>query len=84
MDVTVDERYIESFNKLASRLAGGENSVRETCIEMYRQILRARGNTRSPAMKFMSEVDNPCPDFGLRGMYRKTLLACDDVICSHR
>lgn len=84
MDVTVDEPYIERFNKLAVQLAGGDSNSRELAIEVYRNILRQRGSGPSPAMKFMSEVDNPCPDFGLRGMYRKSLLACDDVNCTHR
>lgn len=56
------------------RFASGENSLRATAIEVYRKYLRVKAiREESDEMKFMSEIDNPCPCHILKGVYRKRL-----------
>lgn len=55
--------------------AGGDKSLREQAIEIHRREIKQTGAARgTPEMDFMAELDNPCPDLLLRGMYRRKLL----------
>ena len=63
--------------------ADGDGSLRAECVGIYTQELRRvcllADDERlkvmnSPAMKFMGEIDNTCPDLALRRVYRTQLL----------
>lgn len=59
------------------RFAYGDRSYRERAIAIHRRyipILGTHGNG-SVEQDFMSEVDNPCPDYMLRSLYRDQVLA---------
>lgn len=69
VDLTADEKEI------IRRYADKDWSVEEQAIEIYRKyvpILGAHG--KNMYMNFMSEVDTPVSDLGLRAMYRKQVL----------
>jgi hypothetical protein len=55
----------------------GPSNLRTQAIDIYRRHIGTLGCRGTPEMQFMSEVDNPCPDIGLRASYRKTLLELD-------
>lgn len=68
------------------RYAAGNDLLRDRAIQIYRSELTSR-IVRSLSeslpeeddyMLFMAEVDNACPDYGLRAMYRKRIL-CDNA-----
>jgi hypothetical protein len=59
--------------KCIEGFAGGDKSLRDKAIDIYRRHVRewvTGGKKGSPHLDFMSEVDSPCPDFGLRARYR--------------
>jgi hypothetical protein len=61
------------------RLARGELKLRQQAIEIFRTQLLAGALPRgTPEMRFMAEVDHPCPDHMLRSIYRKDLLDEDE------
>lgn len=63
-----EKRLIEAY-------ALGNNEFRDAAIDAHRRECRATNQARgTPHMDFMSEVDNPCPDLGLRARYRSALL----------
>lgn len=47
---------------------------RERAVAAHRRVIQESGYLQSPEGRFMSEIDNPCPDLMLRSMYRKKLL----------
>jgi len=52
-------------------------ALRDEAIAIYRKHIREwinEGNPRCPYMGFMSEIDNPCPDLGLRAHYRAAII----------
>lgn len=55
--------------------AAGDSSLRAKAIEIHRKHLKSSDLHNTPAMRFMSEIDHPCPDLMLRNQYRKALLA---------
>lgn len=58
-----------------SDLAHGMTGVLAQAIAIHRASLRIHGLRHGdPYFDFMSEVDNPCPDLGLRARYRQTLI----------
>ena len=67
-DMTETEfQVIKAFSEGATRL-------RDYAIQIHRAEIARTGKVRnSPVMRFMAEVDNPCPDYGLRFMYRQEL-----------
>lgn len=51
------------------------DDLRAAAITAHRRYLRdTKRYDWNIHMKFMSEVDSPCPDYTLRAMYRKQLL----------
>lgn len=65
----------EREKEIIRQFASGSDTLRSSAIEIYRYyipILGAYG--KSPEMNFMSEIDNPIPDYALRAHYRKVLL----------
>lgn len=65
-----DKRAIEKFAQ-----HGGSGLVRQDAINAHRRYLRdTKKRDWNIHMKFMSEIDTPCPDYSLRAMYRKQLL----------
>jgi len=61
-------QVIKAFSEGAGRL-------RDYAIQIHRAQIKRSGQPRSsPAMRFMAEIDNPCPDLGLREMYRQELV----------
>lgn len=61
-----DKRTIWAF-------ANGNQSLRAEAIGAYRKAL-VRRNVPSVYERFMMEVDNTCPDYGLRARYRAEVL----------
>lgn len=59
------------------RLAAGDNTCRDEAIEIHRRYIPIIGSYGHGSLEqdFMSEVDNPCPDYLLRNHYRTHLLA---------
>lgn len=64
--------------------AEGDNSLREEAIKIYRKYMPILGSYGCgyPEMDFMSEVDNPVPDWSLRSDYRKRLLEQENATIS--
>jgi hypothetical protein len=62
--------------RLIQRFAVGDPGTRELAIDIFRRELAAHGvNMRGdPFFEFMSETDSKCPDYSLRGMYRKIVI----------
>lgn len=57
------------------KFADGDELLREMAIQVYRLYIPHLGSYNStPEMNFMSEVDNPVPDYALRARYREILL----------
>ena len=69
--MTADEkRIIMSF-------AQGQRVLRDEAVAIYGKHVRdwvTGGRPRCPYMGFMSEVDNLCPDLGIRAHYRAALI----------
>jgi hypothetical protein len=64
-----EQNVIEKF-------AAGDKSLRDTAIMVYHKYVREWAlccRKNNPYMDFMSEIDNPCPDLGLRAMYRRKI-----------
>jgi hypothetical protein len=57
------------------KFAQGDKTLREQAIAIYRDTLRKYGEWNDPLLNFMSEVDNPVPDLGLRARYRQRVKA---------
>jgi hypothetical protein len=58
------------------RFAKGDGAARKYAIEAYRRSLTEDGiQPKCPHQRFMSEIDNPCPDLGLRASFRRALLS---------
>lgn len=62
------------------RFAGGDETLREEAIRIFRNTL-ARCRTKHVPIprgdlhfEFMSEIDSPSPDYGLRAQYRERLV----------
>lgn len=70
----------EPTPKVVYDFAGGDNSLRDQAVELFRQWLSTHGlailatSERPLWVRFMSEVDNPVPDLALRGSLRSQLL----------
>ena len=78
--MTEDEkRTIETFARQGA-LFDQRDILREKSVAIFRQYLRHTPKKDwGPHMKFMSEIDSPCPDYGLRRLYRDQLKALADV-----
>lgn len=48
---------------------------RAAAIAAHRRLIRDQEYRKTPEYRFMSELDNPCPDLYLRSMYRKEVLS---------
>ncbi len=65
---------------LIRRFAAGDDSLRQQAVSIFRAACKAESRKsdpdvrRTPAMRFMAEVDNPCPCYTLRAMYRAALV----------
>lgn len=56
-------------------LAKGMTGVLPQALSIHRSSVRIHGLRHGdPYFDFMSEVDNPCPDLGLRARYRAAVL----------
>lgn len=72
----------ESDRNTVKKFAEGHDCAREAAIHIFyhflNQITDAKQNIDREdwpiEMKFMSEVDSPCPDYILKSMYRKQLV----------
>lgn len=53
--------------------ADGHQHLHDSAVAIYRAYLPTLGRHGSPEMSFMSEVDTPVPDLGLRARYRAAL-----------
>ena len=67
-----DKAAIELYARTGAR----HDEIRARAIKAFRCYLLSSGPKAewNLHMKFMSEVDTPCPDYSLRAMYRKQLL----------
>lgn len=54
--------------------AAGHIHLRSEAIIIHRRYIATLGVRGSAEMRFMAEVDTPCPDLGLRARYRRDLL----------
>lgn len=60
--------------EVIKRFANGDESVRDDAISLYRDFVFRSGVSRgTPFLNFMSEVDTPVPDLGLRARYREAV-----------
>lgn len=59
------------------RFAAGDNTCRDMAIDIHRRYIPIIGTHGHGSLEqdFMSEVDNPCPDYMLRSLYRDQVLA---------
>lgn len=64
---------IEKF--ATGHLADERPALLKAAIEAHRKYIAVPATEWNAHMNFMSEVDNPCPDYGLRARYRKELFA---------
>ena len=64
----------EEEKKVIKRFAAGDVALRNEAIRIHRQYISILGVRGTPEMRFMAETDTSCPDFNLRGIYRKALL----------
>lgn len=72
----MSEIFTHTERDAINDLARGMTGTLGQAIQAYRRVLKARGvECRDPHFQFMSEVDNPCPDLGLRARYRAAVLA---------
>lgn len=64
-----DRRTIQCY-------ADGRPSMREAALAIFHSELRANGVAMrgDPFFEFMSEVDSPAPDYGLRARYRDEVI----------
>jgi hypothetical protein len=63
---------MKTFEKhIIWKFAAGDRFLRDEAIAIHRKYLN---DMTSIEQKFMSEIDNPVPDFLLRAFYRKELL----------
>ncbi len=62
---------------MVRKLAGGDNAVRADAESVYLANVRDHvdGGRKSCEMNFLSEVFNKCPDYMLKAIYRKQVLA---------
>lgn len=66
MELSADEKDV------IKRFADGDKSERDRSISIYRDFIAKNGIRRDdPFINFMSEIDNPVPDLGLRARYRE-------------
>jgi hypothetical protein len=76
----IEIQRIEIFSpeekQVITSIAAGDNKLLPQAIAIHRKVMLIYGiRPLDPFYRFMSEVDNPCPDSGLRARYRKDLLA---------
>lgn len=60
-----------------SRFALKEQFFRDEAISIYHDLLDRLSKEDLDSnvyVRFMSEMDNPCPDYGLRAMYREQIV----------
>lgn len=62
---------------VVKKLAEGDLQVRPDAEKIYFKHIKEHvdGGRKSVEMNFLSEVFNVSPDYGLRSMYRKKILA---------
>lgn len=54
--------------------AAGGDSLRQQAVNIHRRELKETLRVRdTPEIDFMAEVDNICPDYAFRSMYRKKI-----------
>lgn len=64
----------EREKEIIRSFANGSDVLRSSAIEIHRYYIPTLGVRGTDEQRFMAEIDNPCPDFGLRAQYRKVLL----------
>jgi hypothetical protein len=70
--------YSAAEKAAITNCARGVQGARGLAVAMYRKSMLSYGMRRGdPYFDFMSEVDSPCPDLGLRAYYRKIVLELD-------
>ena len=68
----------EAEREVIKNFALGNNRLRDEAIRIHRKDIREHGLRRGNVhFDFMSEIDNPCPDFLLRARYRRQLTGED-------
>lgn len=67
----------ETEKAIVKKLAEGDLQVRPDAEAIFYKHIKAHvdGGRKSVDMNFLSEVFNVSPDYGLRSMYRKKILA---------
>lgn len=71
----MSDAFTEEERDAIRDLARGMTGTLGSAIAAYRRVLRTHGiRRRDPYFNFMSEVDNPVPDLGLRSHYRSAVL----------
>jgi hypothetical protein len=76
-ETTMTVNLTEDEKAIVVRLAKGEREVHDQANEIYLRHVRAHveSSEKTCYMNFLSEAFNVCPDFMLRSMYRKQVLA---------
>lgn len=64
---------LEELNNIKG-LAAGNTNLKNAAIIAFRKYRNQRETRKTNAMEYMSEVDNPHPDYILRNRYRRLLL----------
>jgi hypothetical protein len=67
----------EDEKRIIISFARGQRALRDEAVAIYRRHVHDwvnGGDPKCPYMGFLSEVDNPCPDLGLRAHHRAALI----------
>jgi hypothetical protein len=73
--IKVEPKQISQQEKdLILKFAGGDKSLKDKAIQIHRKYISILGVRGTIEMRYLAEIDNPCPDILLRDIYRKELL----------
>lgn len=70
---------LHKIKTLASQFPNYDNDLKDECIKIFRSFLMENIKTNTDKsewpveIKFMSELDNPVPDYILMKMYRESI-----------
>lgn len=73
--ITIPTAYTEAEAREITKYANGDRGCRGAAIVAYRRVLAASGVQNDAYSRFMSEVDNPMPDYYRRHHLRAECIA---------
>lgn len=75
-----DRRAIERLAASSSQRTSDYMTIRATAVAAFYKYIRLPKKHWNNHMFFMSEIESPCPDYGLRARYRADVLADRDFL----